>query len=240
MTTETAPNVRPYAATANVLAVLNRIRSRNLPEILDYTFFRTAGLSDVVIGRVRQALRFLDFIDEESAPTERLRAYAAAADPQQILGDAVREAYRTDFVNTNPADDDQATILRAFQQYAPRSQTARMVMLFLGLCREGGIAVRDAPRERKMRPIGGKRDSARRQAPPMPKTSGGQQPRLVASPHVFGVTEDDIAALDEDEFNELWAAFGKVVRAKVRRKQEEESVEQLAEEPEEAPKGPES
>jgi hypothetical protein len=57
---------------------------------------------------------------------------------------------------------------------------------------------------------------------------------------VFGITEDDIAVLNEREFEEVWAALGKVVRAKARAKQEEELTQQLTKESEEAPEGPES
>ena len=230
MVLEADQDIRPYAATANVMAVLERVRARNLPETLDNNFFRTAGISEIVIGRVRQALRFLDFIQEDDAPTDRLRAYAEAGDARQILESAIRDAYRQDFKNTDPEADGQETILRAFQPYKPRSQTARMVMLWLGLCREAGIPVRDAPRDRKMRPGANKRDSRRQ---PPPKTGITQHPRPTVSPHLFGITEDDIAALDEQEFNEVWGAIGKVIRAKARAKQQpvEELNEQRTEEP---------
>jgi hypothetical protein len=33
---------------------------------------------------------------------------------------------------------------------------------------------------------------------------------------LFGVTESDIAALDDTEFAEVWAALGKVARARAR------------------------
>ena len=237
MVLEADQDIRPYAATANVMAVLERVRARNLPETLDNNFFRTAGISDIVIGRVRQALRFLDFIQEDDAPTDRLRAYAAAGDARQILESAIRDAYRQDFKNTAPEADGQETILRAFQPYKPRSQTARMVMLWLGLCREAGIPVRDAPRERKMQPATRRRDGRTQAAP---KTTPAFHARPPASPQVFGITEDDIAVLNEREFEEVWAALGKIVRAKARAKQEEELTQQLAKEPEEAPEGPES
>jgi len=230
MVAEGPRNFRPYAASANVLAVLARVRSRNLPERLDYNFLRTVGIADVVFGRVMQTLRFLDFVNEEGFPTDRLTAYAAAPDPRQILADAVREAYREDFANTDPTEDGQEIILRAFQQYQPRSQTTRMVMLFLGLCREAGIPVKDAPRERKMQPATRKRDGRTQGTP---KASTVSHARLPESQQVFGITEDDIAILDEQEFNELWAAIGKVVRKKARAGQQpaEEPTEQETEEP---------
>jgi len=210
---------RPYAATANVVAVLNRVRTRNLPEIVDNGFLRIAGIPEVVLSRVSEALVFLNFIDEDGSPTDRLRALAAAPDYQAILGDAVREAYRDDFANVDPAKDTQASIITAFQQYEPRSQTSRMVMLFLGLCRESRISVKDAPRDRKMQPASRRREGERKHAIHDRGGIGRRQAEVPTAGHLFGVTEDDIAALNESEFNEVWAALGKVVRAKARAKQ---------------------
>jgi hypothetical protein len=33
---------------------------------------------------------------------------------------------------------------------------------------------------------------------------------------LFGITESDIAVLDDSDFNEVWAALGKVARARAR------------------------
>lgn len=45
---------------------------------------------------------------------------------------------------------------------------------------------------------------------------------------LFGVTEDDVAALDEAEFNEVWTALGKVARARARAKKQLRKEEQKA------------
>src|SRR6266849_10744442 len=129
---------RPYAASANVIAVLTRIRSRNLPVAVNNDFLRIANIGAAVFGRVTEALQFLRLVDEEGTPTEILRAMAAAPDAEyrNLLGNAVRSAYSDDFQAVNPEQDTQHQIIEAFRRYEPRSQTQRMVMLFLGLCRE--------------------------------------------------------------------------------------------------------
>jgi len=153
---------RPYAATANVLAVIERCRTRNLPETLTHDFLGLTGIPEVVYGRVWQALKFLDLVHDDGRPTDHLQALAKAPDAElpQVLAACIREAYREDFDRVDPERDGQTVIIDAFRRYQPRSQTSRMVMLFLGLCRAGGIPIIDAPRERKMQTV----DSQRKQA----------------------------------------------------------------------------
>src|SRR5262249_35610932 len=141
-----------------------------------------------------------------------------------LLTAAIRNAYAEDFERVDPAEDTQAKIVDAFRRYERRSQTDRMVMLFLGLCREAGIPDRDAPRKRAMQP------PAREQSKPAsgsrPATRAGpRQPpsqrhervsQAAPSSQLFGITESDIAVLDDADFDEVWAALGKVARARAR------------------------
>lgn len=220
---------RPYAAASNVVSVLQRARTRNLPEVIDDDFFRIVEIPDVVFGRVREALRFIGMIEPDGRPTETLRAISAASDEEyhDLLSGSLRRAYETDFTRIDPSEDTQTRIVNAFRRYQPRSQTARMVMMFLGLCREAGIPVVDAPRERQMQ-----RSEPRRASPaarPRPRSarsrSSGNQEAMTneqqaanGSGTLFGVTEADIAALSEAEFVEVWTVLGKVVRARAQRK----------------------
>jgi hypothetical protein len=217
---------RPYAATSNVLAVLHRARTRNLPEVIDDDFFRLVGVPDVVFGRVRQALRFIGAILEDGRPADVFRSLAAASDEEfrTLLAGMIRDAYRDDFGRIDPSQDTQAQITNAFRRYRPRSQTSRMVMLFLGLCREAGIPLLDAPRERSMqngqaRPKtiaslpARKKDRSLPGRPEKPSTA----PAPTSAPGIlFGVSEADVALLDDQDFQEVWDALGKVARARAR------------------------
>ena len=220
----------PYAAPANMIALLNRVRTRNLPETVNNAFLRIAGIPEAMAYRVVQALRFLNLIHEDGRPTDMFKALAASTDTQyrELLEKVVREAYRNMFDVIDPGQDPQARIIDAFRRYQPRSQTTRMVMLFLGLCREAGIPVLDMPRERRM-----KEPKLGRPKPLAQKPSVGvqtkKQPMETSEPItaargtsalLFGVTEDDIAVLSEGEFNEVWAALGKVARARARAKRQ--------------------
>jgi len=237
---------RPYAAPANVIAVLNRIRTRNLPETINSDLLRVAGVPENSLYRVMQALQFLNLIHEDGDPTDTMIALAGSTDAQyrELLGKVVREAYRSEFSVIDPSQDPQPRIIDAFRPYQPRSQTSRMVMLFQGLCREAGMPVFDAPRERRMR----------EPQPRRPKTSGERHSIVVPtrrsttqdnrhinsgqnmSEILFGITEADVTILDEKEFNEVWSALGKVARARARAKRkatEEKATTETREEDEE-------
>lgn len=241
-------NFRPYASPSNVIAVIQRARSRNLPESITNDFLRIAGIGDAVFGRVTQALRFLNLVHEDGRPTDKFEALAGATESQyrELLEAVIREAYRKEFEVIDPGQDIQPKVVDAFSPYQPRSQTSRMVMLFLGLCREAGIPVLDAPRERSM-----KESTVRRPRQESPKgrkqteqpiiQTGRQaeQPITPANSVLFPLTEDDVGFLSDDEFNEVWAALGKVARARARARQQpqqKEIVEEKSEEEEEGEK----
>lgn len=143
------PDHRPYAPTANVIAMLNRFRTRNLPEKIDSEYLRDAGITDSLNPRVLFALRFLGFIDDD-APTSILRSIARSTDEeyQTILAGVLRDTYRDVFEVLDPTQDQQSRFINFFRRYSPASQRDRMVTFFLGMCREAGIPTIDAPRNR--------------------------------------------------------------------------------------------
>jgi Family of unknown function (DUF5343) len=222
---------RPYAPAANLVAVLERVRRINLPDVIDTDLLRMAGVSEGAMTRVVYALRFLRLTEPTGRPTDRLRAIARAPEEEwrDLLAGVVREAYAADFARLDPGQDTQPRIVSAFKRYEPRSQTERMVMLFLGLCRAAGIPVLDAPRDRQMQApnrVTVRPSTARGQAtapPARARASAPQSPSQLEQPivpHVldpnllFGVTVQDIGSLPESEFNDVWNALGKIARAR--------------------------
>jgi hypothetical protein len=220
---------RPYAPTSNVMAVIDRARRVNLPDRINNDYFEVIGVNEVARGRLLEALRFLRLVDEAGHPTDALRAISRAPDDElrDLLAAAVRDAYADDFARVDPAQDAQPRIIAAFRRYQPRSQTDRMVMLFLGLCRAAGMPVLDAPRERAMHAA----TRAATRGPTRAATgTGGAIPAVRttrASDHaprqpsgdstsglIFGLTVDDIEAMNESDFREVWTALGKVAWAR--------------------------
>jgi hypothetical protein len=219
---------RPYAAAANVLAVLSRCRTRNLPDKVDNDFIRLAGVPEVVLNRVSGTMRFLGLTNEQDQPTDRLQALAVAPEDQYrtILADAIRSAYETEFARIDPARDTQKQIIDAFRPYQPRSQTQRMVMLFLGLCREAGIEVKESPRERPMGSTASRSSTSRKQqngttgrkskqVPARGSDASGSTPSVPSPANLlFALTDQDVSVLSDEDFTAVWAALGKVARAR--------------------------
>ena len=55
---------RPYAPPSNVVSVLQRLRSRNLPDRINTDYLRDAGISEGTVSRALFALRFFSLVDE--------------------------------------------------------------------------------------------------------------------------------------------------------------------------------
>jgi hypothetical protein len=229
---EEKESFRPYAAPSNIIAVIQRARSRNLPESINSDFLRIAGITETVHSRVIQTLLFLDLINEDGRPTEKFKELAGATEAQYrvLLEKIVKESYREEFSVIDPGQDTQDRIIDAFRPYTPRSQTTRMVILFLGLCREAGIPILNAPRERKIQE-GRQRTSVNKSSRKTEhdkqegslSTIGGESSTGYSN-ILFGVTEEDIAVLNEEDFKEVWDALGKVARARAFSKSKKNSI----------------
>ena len=143
---------RPYPPPSNVISVLQRVRSRNLPDRIDTEYLRDAAIPQGTVHRTLFALRFLRLVEESGELTNALKAVATSTDEEYktILSGLIREAYGEVFKVIDPAEDSQEQILNVFRRYTPASQRMRMVVFFLGVCREAGIPTRDVPRQRAM------------------------------------------------------------------------------------------
>jgi len=165
----TGDSNRPYAPPSNVTSILQRVRSRNLPERIDPEYLRDAGIPEGTVHRTFFALKFLGLLDEEGELTSALKSIATSTDEEyrSILSGLIRDRYSDVFSVVDPAEDAQDQILNVFRRYTPGSQRKRMVIFFLGMCREAGIATLDVPRPRAM---GRSREVA--ETRPRVKTSG--------------------------------------------------------------------
>ncbi len=143
---------RPYPPPSNVISVLQRLRTRNLPEQINAEYLRDASVPDGTIGRTLFAMRFLALIDDGGFLTEPLKSIHTSTDEEYktILSGLIREAYKEVFNVVDPTQDSQDKILNVFRRYTPASQRERMVIFFLGMCREAGIPTLDVPKARAM------------------------------------------------------------------------------------------
>lgn len=242
---------RPYASTSNVLDVLHRLRSRNLPETIGPEFYQIVGLPDQAIGRTRDALIFLGLIDANGRPSERLSRMTAETEDEyrKDLEDAIRMSYADALEVISPESDTSAQIQDWFRRYQPRSQTRKMAGLFLGLCKEAGVPVREAPRAKRNR----QETKVIRLASTKRGTSGGRptsslpdtdtsrsadvpssSPSSADDSLAFGITAQDVAALSDDDFEEVWKALGKIARARAKSVRQD-AVDNATPAPQEAP-----
>lgn len=152
MVTEGIENNRPYPPPSNLISVLHRLQSRNLPDRIDVEYLRDASIPEGTLTRTLFALRFLGLLTEANEPSQALRSIHTSTDEEYrtILTGLIRQAYAEVFNVIDPSEDTQERILNVFRRYAPASQRSRMVIFFLGMCREAGIPTLDTPRQRSM------------------------------------------------------------------------------------------
>ena len=138
----TSENSAPYAPASAVLGLIDRYRNRGLPKPIDSDVLGRAGISDSLIPRTLQAMRTLDLIDDDGAPTDTFDALQKVPEPEfkGRLAEWINTAYADVITFVDPAADDETKIRDAFRSYKPVGQQPRMVTLFLGLCAAAGLA----------------------------------------------------------------------------------------------------
>lgn len=208
---------RPYAPTTNVTSVIQRLRTRNLPERVDAEYLRDAGIPEGTNGRTLFAMKFLGLIDENSFLTDALKAIHTSTDEeyQKILSGLIRESYKEVFNVVNPAEDTQDKIVNVFRRYTPASQRERMVVFFLGMCKEAGIPTLDVQKARSMgtnkpiikRPLREPvtKQSRRESAGHFEKPSKDLHPAIIG---LMGALPPEGVSMSEDKLNQ-WIAMAK-------------------------------
>lgn len=227
----------PYAPIKNVLDTIHRLRDRGVPNPLTPESVQSIGVPEGNAHRTVFAMRFLGLIDEAGAPTptaNRMKE-ASTAEYPVVLGEIVRDAYQMVFELVDPAKDSEIEIADAFRRFDPAGQRFRMVPLFLGLCAEAGIIPPEKAAQVKVaRPMAaGRTPKANAKSGPMRGAGSGPDTAQQNAPHtdvrvrdapppgeLFSVSEDDIGALAEDEFTDVWNALGVLARARARVRRE--------------------
>lgn len=138
----------PYATVSAILDIIDRYRNRGLVKPITADVLGSAGVSDSLVPRTIQSLQTLDLIDEAGNPTETLEGLRRAKEPEfkAQLSAWIRSAYADVLSFVEPTDSETA-VRDAFRTYNPVGQQARMVSLFLGLCRAAGMRPGDLAKE---------------------------------------------------------------------------------------------
>src|SRR5438270_237366 len=213
MSTSTNPKRIPYGPPATILQVIHHFEHREVPETLTDTQLGQIGVKASVLGIVKQALVFLNLIRDDGTTTDNFRALRFASDEERVrlFREIVTSSYADIIAIHDPETATRSQLFNAFRPYSPASQQDRMITLFLTLCQEAGMKIGQAPRQSATQT--GSRSSTVRKTPIRePRVNGILQGQLNNPPPVnrsgfiFGVTEEDIAALTEGEFDEVWTA----------------------------------
>jgi Family of unknown function (DUF5343) len=223
MATDYDTQFAPYAPPGTVIHVLRFYRTREVPERLSDKTLGQIGVKDSVQLMVRRGLEFLGLVAKDGTTTEKLRGlrFASNDDYPHVLRDVLTAAYAGIFEVADPATATRLQLGNAFRPYSPASQHDRMITLFLGLCREAGVSVPEPPKETAPTTKQGVKRSRSTASgrPDSGNGNGGRDARVDGQQRggpLFGVTEADIAKLTDAEFAEVWAALGKVARARGR------------------------
>lgn len=218
----------PYAPPATVLGTIRHYRTFDPPEYLSTTNLRQIGVTESLLPRTVAALRFLNLVREDMTTTDQFRALRFADEDQYqtFLREMLNVSYKDVLDNLDLSTATERQINNAFIPYSPGGQRERMITLFLALAREAGWTIAatgkaGTPRtkpEKATRPRMTRMHDARRDRDPKTVTPEPEQrhPNTAASGLLFGVTDADIAALPEDEFDSVWAALGKIAKARAK------------------------
>lgn len=169
----TADNPVPYAPTGQMVEILNRYRNRGNPQAFDLESLARIGVPDSLATRTLQALKTLDLVDENGAPTQTFESLRLApeAEYNAALEAWLKVAYSDVFDIVDPATDDETRVRDAFRSYNPAGQQGRMVSLFIGLCELAGIR----EKAEKKRETGGSNRSPRTTRKPAPRKKAAKQ-----------------------------------------------------------------
>jgi hypothetical protein len=133
----------PYAPAASVLTAIRRYRERGLPEPVDQNILESIGVSRGNAGVTLTALKFFGLLNQEGRHSEKFDAIkrATAEEYPSVFLSILQNSYADVFVIVDPATDPRDKIDDAFRQYEPAAQRERMVVLFVGLCKEAGVNI---------------------------------------------------------------------------------------------------
>lgn len=238
------PNSRaPYTSASAATTALDAFRDRGLGTPVDAEVLVRAGVSETIARRTVKSLEELELLSEDGQPTETFEQFKTIRSDDEYraaLQRWLRDLYADVLQYCDPSVDDAGKVQDAFRGYHPEGQRSAMASLLIGLWEYAGLPL---PSERSAPPPSASRTSRtspsrRRSSSKDSASTSPDVPAATAAPStppdprglLFGVTDSDIAALTDSEFDEVWSALGKVARARSRKNDSDSQVSQVSEE----------
>lgn len=216
----------PYTTASAAVTIMEAFRERGLPGPINGDVLIKVGVPESLVRRTLQSLRDLELIGKNGNPTEvwtALRQTRGDEEYRARLQAWLRDVYQDILTYGDPSRDSLSQIQEAFRTYQPAGQRKAMAALLVGLWRYAGLPLLASENGTSAR---GPVQRPRRPQTRQPRQRQGTQVKSDLGEYVskssvlFGVTNDDIGALTEEEFDEVWAALGKVARARTRQRPE--------------------
>ncbi|HUY07984.1 MAG TPA: DUF5343 domain-containing protein [Candidatus Dormibacteraeota bacterium] len=135
-------NYMPYAPAAPVLTLIRRARDGKLQDAYTTDQLTRLGIAEGNADRVQKALTFLGLIDDDTAvktPTFDRLSRVTTEEYPSAMAEVIQNGYAPVLAVIDPQEANDIAIHDAFRGYDPAAQRARMVGLFLALCREAGL-----------------------------------------------------------------------------------------------------
>lgn len=145
---------RPYASPDAFLRLLDKTKFLTLPQHLNSRSLLRDGHSQVTSSRLLGAMQFFSLTDESGKTTPEFGRIAKLDDQgfREALKNMIQVSYKDIFDNANPSSSTKEQIEEAFRGNEPASQHYRMMVFFLGLCRQANISVFASRRSRQAGP----------------------------------------------------------------------------------------
>jgi hypothetical protein len=137
----TADKPAPYTSPSAVIDIIQRHRSKGLPQPVNSEVLSRGGISESLIPRTLQTLQSLDLIDDQGKITQVFEGIRLApeAEYQKRMAEWLNSAYADVLQYIDPATASEVEVRDAFRSYSPTGQQSRMVTLFIGLYAAAGI-----------------------------------------------------------------------------------------------------
>ena len=140
--------------TKNLEAILEAIRSAQAPEKFTSRFMVELGFESTNDRLMVGMLKGLGFLDESGEPTERYFAFLDGTQSEQVLAEAIREAYGDLFrVNSKAYEMDQAEVKQKLKTLTRGAKSEavlnKMAMTFVSLCKLANFKAPTAPQKPK-------------------------------------------------------------------------------------------
>ena len=203
----------PYVPVRTLSAFLDRIRHINLPAPITSGSLEKIGMSKGTYLALVSALRFLDLIDENGAPTDKLRSLQTSGEEFQTnLEKVVRSAYVDLFSWLDPSKDDREHIRNYFAREFSPATAEKATALFLDLCDEASISTitgnaRRVTADTNKRALARERRQARTTKPTGAESDENGTPRFEVR-----IDSKDFAAMQRDQITAFFEGLSKVVK----------------------------